>query len=87
MEVGSSRETGRADVGDDLSARDALAFGHLTRGAVTVEGGDAATVVNHDDVTVAVHDAGEGDDALGGGGDRGSPRRAEIDACMQARRV
>ena len=69
VQMGRGGAAGGADVSDDLSAVDVLAGGDGEAGEMSVAGGDAVSVVEFDEVSVTVHDVGEGDDAIGGGMD------------------
>ena len=81
--MGRGDAAGCADVSDDLAAMNVLAGGDGESGEVAVAGGDAMAVIDGDEVSVAAHEFGEGDDAVGGGVDRGAVGNRNINAAME----
>ena len=76
MQMRSRRPAGLADVGDDLAGFDLLACGDTDAGAVRIQRGQPAAVVELDVVAIAaaptVEGVGDGYGAVGDGQDRGA---------------
>src|SRR6185369_14829754 len=80
MQVVSGRVTGTADVADHIARLDLVTDAGLQCRRVTVDGLDAAAVVDHDSVAVVVPELGQGDHAVGRGQNGGTPAAGQVDA-------
>ena len=75
-------------IGDDLAGFDLLACGDVDAGAVRIQRGQTAAVVEFDVVAVAaapaVEGVGDGHGAIGGGQDRGAFGHGDVGAAVVA---
>ena len=83
VEMGAGGASAEADVADGVAAVDVLSGGDGEAGEMSVTGGDAVAVIDHDSATVSAEEVGEGDGAVGGGDDGGSDNGGNIDAGVE----
>ena len=88
MQMRPGRPAGLADVGDNLAGFDLLTCSDADAGAVGVEGGQPAAVVEFDIVAIAaapaVEGVGDDDGAVGSGQDGGALGHSDVGAAVVA---
>ena len=85
MEVRAGGTPGRTHQRDQLAAVNARAVGDQDLGQVAIARRDALAVIDLDQIAVAAAAVGMGDDAVGGGIDRGADGTGNVDAGMHRR--
>src|SRR2546423_1893426 len=84
VEMRARAVTGTADVANDLTPEDVLAFDDHDAALVAVEGGEGAAVVDDRGVAVAAARSGGHDVAVGRSLDRRAGRGPEVDSRVHA---